>query len=215
MNTTTPHQPAVDLATRVRQRRMALGLSRADTARRAGLSIEAIDQIESRPVAMTAGDLLRLVEALDTTVSDLVTEPPEQPSRGLSPVHPTLQGMPRPECLALLQTGGIGRIAYQAANQLMVVPVTFSLYDELIVFRTAQDAAIAQYALEPVAFEVDRIDEGMHQGWSVLVNGTVRPATDDEAAQVHDLVEPWAGGTRDTCMVIEPAQVSGRRVRAW
>ncbi|MFG1813572.1 pyridoxamine 5'-phosphate oxidase family protein [Kribbella sp. NPDC049174] len=133
----------------------------------------------------------------------------------LRPVHPTLEGMSRPECLTLLQTGDIGRIAYRAADQLIVVPVTFSLYDELIVFRTAEDSAIAQYALEPVAFEVDRIDEGMHEGWSVLVNGTVRPATDEEAAEVRGRVEPWAGGTRDACMVIEPAQISGRRLRAW
>lgn len=215
MNTTPQHQPSVDLATRVRQRRLALGLSRADAARRAGLTVTAIDRIESRPVALTAGDLVRLVEALDTTVSDLVgAEPPENLARGLHPVHPTLEGMSRAECLAMLATGSVGRLAYQAANQLMVVPVTFSLYDDLIVFRTAEDSAIAQYALEPVAFEVDRIDEGMHEGWSVLVNGTVRPATDEEATRVHDLVEPWAGGNRDTCMLIEPAQISGRRLRA-
>ncbi|MEU4605417.1 pyridoxamine 5'-phosphate oxidase family protein [Kribbella sp. NPDC023972] len=216
MNTTTQHQPAVDLATRVRQRRLALGLSRADAARRAGLSIAAIDRIESRPSAMTAGDLLRLVEALDTTVSDLVgTEPPEHPERGLGPIHPTLEGMARSECLTMLQTSDIGRIAYQAANQLTVVPVTFCLHEGLIVFRTAEDSTIAQYALESVAFQVDRIDDGMHEGWSVLVSGTVRPATDEEAAQVLELVEPWADGNRDTCMVIEPVQVSGRRLRTW
>src|SRR6266545_3664321 len=91
---------------------------------------------------------LRLVEALDTTVSDLVgTEPPEYSARGLSPVHPTLEGMSRAECLTMLRRGGIGRIAYQAADRLTVVPVTFSLYEGLIVFRTAEDSTIAQYAL--------------------------------------------------------------------
>jgi nitroimidazol reductase NimA-like FMN-containing flavoprotein (pyridoxamine 5'-phosphate oxidase superfamily) len=211
MNATTRHQPADDLATLLQQQR-TLGRSLTDAARRAGLGIEAIDWIESRPVAMTAGDLLRLVEALDTTEPEQIGAVP--PATGLRPVRPTLEGMSRPESLALLQTGGIGRLAYQAAGQLVVAPVTFSLYDELIVFRTAADSAIAQYALEPVAFEVDRIDERLHEGWSVLVNGTVRPATDEEAAAVRQRVEPWAGGNRDTGMVIEPTQVSGRRLRA-
>jgi hypothetical protein len=139
----------------------------------------------------------------------------QPPVKAPGPIGPTLEGMSRTQCLAMLETSSIGRIAYTAANRLTVVPVNFRLHTGMIILRTAEDSSIAQYALEPVAFEVDRIDEQLHAGWSVLVNGMVRPATDDEAAQVHDLVEPWAGGNRDTCMVIEPAQISGRRLRAW
>ncbi|WP_432877278.1 hypothetical protein ACQPYH_28410 [Kribbella sp. CA-245084] len=55
----------------------------------------------------------------------------------------------------------------------------------------------------------------MQDGWSVLVNGTVRPAVDLEIEAVRNRVEPWAGGTRDTYLAIERHRVTGRRIRSW
>jgi nitroimidazol reductase NimA-like FMN-containing flavoprotein (pyridoxamine 5'-phosphate oxidase superfamily)/DNA-binding XRE family transcriptional regulator len=216
MNTTAQHHSTDGIAARVRQRRLALGLSRADVAQRSGLSLKAIERIETQPVALPAGELMRIVHALDTTLSELVpSEAVHEQARTLGPARPTLEGMAPAECLAMLRRGGVGRIAYNVAGHLAVVPVNFGLHTGMIMFRTAEDSTIAQYSLEPVAFEVDRIDEETHEGWSVLVNGTLRPATDDEAAVARRLVEPWAGGKRETCMVIEPGQLSGRRLRAW
>ena len=69
----------------------------------------------------------------------------------------------------------------------------------------------------PVAFEIDRIDDGMREGWSVLVTGRARVLTEPElhvlAAGVT--VEPWAGGARDLYVAVEPENITGRRIRAW
>ncbi|WP_329000191.1 hypothetical protein OHA18_37870 [Kribbella sp. NBC_00709] len=55
-----------------------------------------------------------------------------------------------------------------------MVAVNWCTLGELILFRTASDSAVAQYDLDPIAFELDVVDEGMHDGWSVLVDGMSR-----------------------------------------
>jgi transcriptional regulator with XRE-family HTH domain len=212
MNTQTAGGPS-NLGTRIQHRRRALGLTTAEVAERAGLTAARVEHIETRPFALTGAELLRLAHALDVTVEDL-TGPrhavPHQP-----PLAPRLEPMRHEECVVLLATGSIGRIAFDGADELVVFPVNYCYHDGLIVFRTAADSTVAQYDLEPVAFEIDQIDEGFQDGWSVLVNGALRPATPEEAAAVRDQVTPWAGGTRDTYMVVAPDHVTGRRIRTW
>ena len=52
-----------------------------------------------------------------------------------------------------------------------MLPVNFAVTGKTIIFRTAPDTLLALYADAPVSFEVDRLDEALHQGWSVLVHG--------------------------------------------
>ncbi|MEU8226138.1 pyridoxamine 5'-phosphate oxidase family protein [Kribbella sp. NPDC048915] len=200
-----------NLGTRIRHRRRALGLTTAEIADRAGLTADRVEHIETRPFALTGAELLRLANALDATVEDL-TGPrrvvPHQP-----PLAPSLEPMRREECVVLLSAGTVGRIAFNGVDEIVVFPVNYRYHNDLIVFRTAADSTVAQYDLEPVAFELDHIDEGMQEGWSVLVNGTLRPATPEEATAAQ--VTPWAGGTRDTHMTIEPHQITGRRIQTW
>jgi transcriptional regulator with XRE-family HTH domain len=204
-----------DLAHRVGRRRKALGLSVSEVARRAQLEAARVERVEQRPVALTGGELIRLAAALDSTVSEMVgTKPYRAPGYSGAAAHPVLEGLRREEYVELIRSRGIGRIAYRLAGRLVVIPINYCWHDERLVLRTAADSAIAQYGLEPVAFEVDRIDEGMREGWSVLINGSVRPATDEEARAATGLVEPWAGGEREACLVIEPHQISGRRIRS-
>ncbi len=202
-----------DLGTRIRRRRQALGLTLPEVAVRAGLDTGRIDHIETRPFALTGAELVRLAHALDLTVSDLTGERPKPDRR--TPVAPVLDPMRKEECRRLIEAGSVGRIAYDGVDGLVVIPVNYCTLGELIVFRTAADSAVAQYDLEPIVFELDVIDEGMHDGWSVMVNGTVRPAVDTEIASVHNRVDPWAGGTRDTYMAIDPHRTTGRRIRSW
>ncbi len=202
-----------DLGTRIRHRRQALGLTLAEVAQRTGLDTGRIDQIETRPFALTGAELVRLAHALDLSVTDLTGDRPATARR--TPVAPTLDPMRKEECRRLIEAGSIGRIAYDGVDGLVVIPVNYCTLAELIVFRTAADSAVAQYDLEPIVFELDVFDEGMHDGWSVMVNGTVRPAVDTEIASVQNRVDPWAGGTRDTYMVIDPHRTTGRRIRSW
>jgi hypothetical protein len=65
-----------------------------------------------------------------------------------------------------------------------------------------------------VSFEVDRVDEAMSEGWSVLVTGRLRRVSPDELRQLEKLgVEPWAGGARTVYLRLELREVSGRRIR--
>jgi hypothetical protein len=76
---------------------------------------------------------------------------------------------------------------------------------------------LGRYGTGAVAFEIDRIDEGVHGGWSVLVNGTARQAGPHETEQLRKSLglEPWAGGDRQVYIVIEPEEIRGHRVRGW
>ena len=174
--------------------------------------------VEHAPVAMTAGTLIRLADALDTTVSGLLgSVPARPPGHGPAAAHPALDDMREQECLRLIEPGGIGRIAFDDAGRLIVVPVNFTVHHGDIVFRTAATSAIGQYGEGPVAFEVDRIDEGMHEGWSVLISGTARQADTDETEALGTTVDvdPWAGGDRTLYILITPVRITGRRIRAW
>ncbi|TCC07839.1 helix-turn-helix domain-containing protein [Kribbella soli] len=202
-----------DLGTRIRHRRQALGLTIAEVSDRTGLESGRLDHIETRPFALTGAELVRLAHALDLTVTDLTADRPKAARR--APAAPVLDPMRKEECRRLIEAGSVGRIAYDGVDGLVVIPVNYCTLGELIVFRTAADSAVAQYDLAPIVFELDVVDEGMHNGWSVMVNGTVRPALDTEIESVHDRVEPWAGGTRDTYMTIDPHRTTGRRIRSW
>ena len=85
-----------------------------------------------------------------------------------------------------------------------------------IVFRTSAISSVraASYG-QRVSFEVDRIDDAMRQGWSVLVTGNAHEVRDaDELRELQQLgIEPWAGDERPVDMRIEPRTMSGRRIR--
>lgn len=202
-----------DLGIRISRRRLALGLSTEEVAQRTGLSTDRVEHIETRPFALTGGELVRLAQALDISIEDL-TRPNHPRTPRHRPVSPVLEPMRKEECLKLIDAGGVGRIAYTGADDLVVIPVNYCYLNDLIIFRTAADSAVAQYGLAPIAFQIDFVDEGFQDGWSVLVNGMVRPATAQETDAARDRVEPWAGGTRDSYMAIEPHRTTGRRIRS-
>ncbi|TDU83809.1 helix-turn-helix protein [Kribbella voronezhensis] len=207
-----------DLARRVRRRRIALGLSRDEVAERARMDPVYVDRIESAPVALTGGDLMRLAGALDTTISELLGAQPQRPSgHGRAALHPVIDTMGEDECRRLIEPGGVGRVAFELAGRLNVVPVNFGMHDGAVVFRTSATTALGRYGARAVSFEIDRIDEGMHEGWSVVIAGIARHAGPRETDQLRKAldVDPWAGGDREVYIVIEPEQISGRRIRAW
>ena len=65
---------------------------------------------------------------------------------------------------------------------------------------------------ERVSFEIDRVDEVMSEGWSVLVTGEARRVDDpDEVVALAGLgLTPWAGGPRHVLVRIRPDEVTGR-----
>lgn len=125
------------------------------------------------------------------------------------------------ECLDLLGGQRVGRIAVTVGGHPLVFPVNFRIVEELdggtlrrlvwIVFRT-RPGNVIDTAPRYVAFEIDHVDPAHRRGWSVLVTGLLH-RVDEAAAEFGDRFdpEPWLA-ERDAWLVIEPVQVSGRRI---
>ncbi len=121
------------------------------------------------------------------------------------------------ECFDLLEPGGIGRVGFTSADGIMILPVNFAVTRKTIIFRTAPDTLLALYADAQVSFEVDHLDEALHEGWSVLVHGHAHKVTDErEVKHLEDgtYLEPGAGGARDVYVRSAPTRISGRRIQA-
>jgi uncharacterized protein len=104
------------------------------------------------------------------------------------------------ECLRLLGTTAIGRVAYTEAALPAIRPVSYTLRDGAVVIPTQADSSLA-FALRGavVAFEADSYDHAARTGWSVTVVGpswvvTAGPSVDPGRCFIHvrvGLVRGW------------------------
>ncbi|MET8560196.1 pyridoxamine 5'-phosphate oxidase family protein [Streptomyces flaveolus] len=206
-----------DIGRRLAAERRRRGLSRVEAAGRARMSPEYLAYLEERPADPTLATLIRLADALGTTVAALrgggVDLPPGQ---GQALLHPRLRDLGADECRTLLSTHGVGRVAVSASDgRPAVVPVNYEIVDDAIVFRTAPGSVAAAAVGTEVAFEVDHVDDAMSQGWSVLAVGPASVVTEPEAVRTltqHAHSTPWAGGERETWVSIRPTSLTGRRI---
>lgn len=119
------------------------------------------------------------------------------------------------ECLGLLGSVPVGRIAVSERAIPAILPVNFVVFGDSIVVRTAAGGPLARAVSgSVVAFEVDGFDRFSKTGWSVLVVGHARLVVDtDEYRALSRLdLTPWAGGTRDAFILIGIERLSGRRL---
>ena len=213
----SPPDPG-DLSKRVARRRAELGLSKAQVAARAGMSLRYLEYVERYPARPDAVALRRLAVALQTTPGVLLGAKAQAPpaySRMDRP--PVIDKLMPTECRRLMAAGGIGRIAFCTVSGPVVLPVNFAVVAGTIVIRTGEGTAIEGHADGQVAFEVDHIDEALSQGWSVLVRGQAhRVAHPAELEHMqHDAsIWPWPGDDRDVYVRIIPATISGRRIES-
>ncbi|MFG2331120.1 helix-turn-helix domain-containing protein [Streptomyces sp. NPDC048604] len=225
-----PEHPRGDVGRRVAARRHELGLSREDLALRAGSAPGYIQYLEEQPATPGVAFLLRLADALETTVP-VLTGATEGPSSAelLRSVE-----LDAAACWELLDTHGVGRIARNTPDGPVVLPVNYLVTDGEVAFRSTApggpvpagpavsgpapaDAAAgtAADADAELAFEADHIDEASGQGWSVLLVGPVRDVTDP--AMVERLTArggggPWTGGEGSHWTLLVPRRVTGRRI---
>ncbi|MEU6772301.1 pyridoxamine 5'-phosphate oxidase family protein [Streptomyces sp. NPDC046759] len=209
--------PPGDLGRRLAARRAQLGLSRREVAARADMAADYLRYLEENPAAAPGtGRLIRLAEALETTVAELTgATAGRPPGFGRAAPEPSFTELTPAECRALLGSHGVGRLAVPTATGPVIVPVNYSVVDGAIVFRTVLGATPSLAAGRQAAFEVDRIDDAFSQGWSVLIRGDARTVTDPR--EQRRLTEqaysaPWTGGERDLWVRIEPHAVTGRRI---
>ena len=140
-----------------------------------------------------------------------------------------LREIPPEECMDLLHSRQIGRLAVHTADGPYCVPVNYlvaadptgagsAVGHEVIVFRTDEGTKLAGSALATVAFEVDDMDPASQRGWSVMVRGVandITDALDPLAVELRTLpVHPWASGPKPRWVMIRPRSITGRRVHA-
>ena len=211
----SPPDPG-DLSKRVALRRGELGLSVAQAAARAGVSVRYLQYLERYPARPAPAALRRLAAALRTTPAALLGAGAEAPPGRRRPAGLRAVSKLTPaECGRLIAPGGVGRIAVNTGSGPVALPVNFAVLAGTVVVRTAEGTIIDGHADEQVALEVDHLDEALCQGWSVLVRGTAhRVAHPAELRRLQEdaVVWPWAGGEREVYVRIVPGQVTGRRI---
>jgi nitroimidazol reductase NimA-like FMN-containing flavoprotein (pyridoxamine 5'-phosphate oxidase superfamily) len=209
-----------DLGRRIEGRRRELGLTVEELAFRAGMASGYIAHLEKHSTAAPeSGTLLRLAGALRTSPRELGGGNVDLPAGiGRAAGAPRLTELDEEDCRRLLSTHGVGRIAVSTDAAPVVVPVNYSVVDDTIVFRTQPGTVSLQGLGREVAFEVDRVDDALSQGWSVVVRGIAEEVTDPDAVRrlaEHAYSAPWAGGERDLWVRITTTALTGRRIDTW
>ena len=196
-------------------RREELGMSVQELSTRAGIDPGYLAYFESSPDAnLSGGSLLLIALALDTTPFELWADRPTAPS-GRAPLCPMPRSTSSPPSSAgrTSRSEGSARIVFSTERAPVAVPVNFEFTEDQIVFSTDDAKASAVLgAGSTIGFEIDRIDEALSEGWSVLVTGSCRRIEDPEEVQrLSSLdLEAWAGGDRHALMAIAPVETTGR-----
>ncbi|HEY3260718.1 MAG TPA: pyridoxamine 5'-phosphate oxidase family protein [Pseudonocardiaceae bacterium] len=128
---------------------------------------------------------------------------------------PVLEKLDRSECLRLLGTVHIGRVAFTIDALPSVQPVNFVLHDGEIIFRTSRGSKLAAALRNTiVAFEVDEYDSTQRTGWSVTAVGRADVVAEPERVQELAMLplSPWAPGDREHFVAIKTSVLHGRRI---
>ena len=95
--------------------------------------------------------------------------------------------------------------------------MNYDFVADTVVIRTAAGSSIAAHSSDRVAFEVDRIDDALAQGWSVLVQGRAHPVlqpTEHRHLAASTSLQPWPEGEHELFIRIVPDHITGRRIAA-
>jgi nitroimidazol reductase NimA-like FMN-containing flavoprotein (pyridoxamine 5'-phosphate oxidase superfamily) len=125
------------------------------------------------------------------------------------------------ECLRLLATTGVGRIAVSVTewDHPVIRPVNY-LFDrasQSVLIRTAPGSKLhAILRSTRATFEIDGIGPAGRVGWSVIITGVSEEITNPaELRRIEGLgLEPWAPGRKGHWIRIRVNTVSGRRISA-
>ena len=117
------------------------------------------------------------------------------------------------ECLELLGTKQVGRVAYNDPDGPVMLPVNYVVQDGMVLFRVAPYSQLADRLRDGAAsFQVDQVDEEARTGWSVLVRGHATRAKNWELPDRGSRPTPWAEGNRNLHVRLSPHHISGVRL---
>lgn len=121
------------------------------------------------------------------------------------------------ESLTLLRSRPIGRFAYLAAGEPVVVPANYLVDGATVVLRSLAGSKLDAAVIgEAVSLQIDDFDIEERTGWSVLVRGTAQLVDSGEDIARYDTeLESWAVVTPGsaTWIRIVATDISGRRLR--
>ena len=153
---------------------------------------------------------------VDLALSGIAGAPEPAQAGGSSTV---IVDLDRPECLRLLASNGIGRVAVSVTggDTPMIRPVNY-VFDESsksVLIRSDFGSKLhALLSSAKAAFEIDGIESAGRVGWSVIVMGVSEEiANPAELRRIDSLgLEPWAPGHKGHWIRIRANTVSGRRI---
>ncbi|MGW0882280.1 pyridoxamine 5'-phosphate oxidase family protein [Streptomyces sp. NPDC002671] len=133
-----------------------------------------------------------------------------------SPAVARMVELGREESLRLLASVSMGRVGFTRQALPVIRPVNHLVTgDGDVVIRTHAGAALltSASASEVVVYEADRIDEGSHTGWSVMVTGTASRVTDPPTlSRYHAELTPWVSRDMEYVVRIKAELVTGYRL---
>jgi nitroimidazol reductase NimA-like FMN-containing flavoprotein (pyridoxamine 5'-phosphate oxidase superfamily) len=122
------------------------------------------------------------------------------------------------ECLELLASQSVGRLAVVHQGQPLVLPATYFLDGRTVACRTVLDVMRDAATLGRVTFEVDSVHPELHEGWTVAVSGVGEHITDALDAWSQHLMSrarqlPWVTDNNESWVAIASPTFTGVRRR--
>ena len=148
-------------------------------------------------------------------------------SERASPIAPRGADLPAPlgvvtltedECLALLGSCDLARIAFAFEDRIAIFPINYGIAGRVVVFRTSPGTKLAAVSTTMIAVETDSWDPESGVGWSVVARGRAEEITTNLGRVSEHLrcipVHPAAPGDRFHWVGIKLTELSGRRFQA-
>lgn len=126
-----------------------------------------------------------------------------------------LHTLDRAECLELLRTVTVGRIAFTERGVPAIQPVNYTVDGANVIIRTSGGGKLAAAVTGAmVAFETDEVDAATRSGWSVVVVGhaSVIRDIDQLVALAEPDSRPWVRGRTNSVIRIRSERITGRRI---
>jgi nitroimidazol reductase NimA-like FMN-containing flavoprotein (pyridoxamine 5'-phosphate oxidase superfamily) len=128
-----------------------------------------------------------------------------------------LQKLSRADCVELLRSSklNLGRIGYVVDGVPVIVPVSYAVDGESVLFVTARGSKLSWLSNHTrVAFQVDHGHPLDESGWSVLVHGAAQEVTDSAELELlrRGPLHSWAVASGEHWVRISLDEVSGRRL---